>query len=77
MEHSSGSDSVWYGEALYKDQWKLVRPQYEGEWALYNLREDPSETSDLSTQNPKLFEELKAEWVRIGEEAELKTVPAD
>ena len=76
VEHSSGSDSVWYGEALYKDQWKLVRPQYEGEWALYNLREDPSETSDLSTQNPKLFEELKAEWVRIGEEAELKTVPA-
>lgn len=31
-------------------------------WELYNLNEDPSETTDLSAKNPQKLEELKKKW---------------
>ncbi len=51
--------------ALYRGNWKITRlsaPLGDSEWRLYNLSTDPGETTDLSAQNPRLFEEMKAEY---------------
>jgi len=66
-QHSSGSDAVWYSQALYKDEWKLI--QNDGDWQLINLQRDPSETTDLSEENPEIAADLYEEWLSIGSEA--------
>ena len=38
------------------------------EWALYDLRSDPSETTDLSEEHAALRDELIGEWERIAAE---------
>jgi arylsulfatase len=48
--------------ALYLNDWKIVRqtPPYDDfTWKLYNLSEDPTESNDLSKENPELFEKMK------------------
>jgi arylsulfatase A-like enzyme len=47
--------------------WKLVAlageaPDYEGEWELYNLAEDPTEINNLVKKYPEKAEELKQYW---------------
>ncbi len=47
--------------ALFQGDYKLVRiqpPQGDGRWYLYNLTEDPGETSDLKQALPEKFAEL-------------------
>lgn len=72
---SGGDDSVhgdapvgWelYGNrALIRGDWKAVLtwpPEGNGEWQLFNLREDPTETHDLASANAKLTAEMIALW---------------
>lgn len=56
--------------ALYRGNWKITRlskPLGDFQWRLYDLSVDPGETTDLSGENPELFEELKAEYRSYGE----------
>ncbi len=34
----------------------------QGEWGLYDVSQDPGETTDLSAQNPEIMAEMIAEW---------------
>jgi arylsulfatase A-like enzyme len=71
-DHDAGSDAVWYGNALYRDEWKLSRVSVArggDDWELYDLRSDPSETINLANAHRELRAELIAEWKRIGQEA--------
>ena len=44
--------------ALRRGDWKLVKNSPYGPWELFNLAEDPAETTDLAKKNPKDFNEL-------------------
>jgi len=47
--------------AVYLGDWKIVRnnPPYDNyQWKLYNLAQDPTESHDLSKENPELFEKM-------------------
>ncbi len=51
--------------AIYKGQWKLVwlwEPYGTGAWELFHLASDPSESNDLSGDEPEKLEELLAAW---------------
>jgi arylsulfatase A-like enzyme len=50
-------------QALFKVDWKLQRmgSPYDGLWRLYNLRDDPTESRDLSQARPELMQQLLAE----------------
>ncbi|MGW4378823.1 arylsulfatase [Kitasatospora sp. NPDC004531] len=54
--------------SYYRDGWKLVTlhrpgtPYDDGEWALYDLRTDPTEIHDVSAQHPDLVKELAQAW---------------
>ncbi len=51
--------------ALYRGKWKITRlspPLGDRKWRLYDLSQDPGETTDLSADNPKLFESMLAEY---------------
>ena len=49
------------GRAIYREGWKLIDQGDRG-WELYNLREDRTETNDLSDERPKLVKQLAREW---------------
>jgi arylsulfatase len=71
VEHDAGSDAMWYLDALYRDEWKLLRVTEERggpDWELYDVRSDPSETTNLSADYSALRAELISEWTRIAEE---------
>jgi arylsulfatase len=71
--HDETSTGTWYSSALYRGDWKLVRgnpPRGNGEWELYNLREDPSETTNLSMRHPEIRTDMLNEWARIGRAAD-------
>ena len=56
--------------ALYRGNWKITRlaaPLGDSQWRLYDLSVDPGETTDLSRENPELFEGLKAEYMAYSE----------
>lgn len=46
-----------------KGDWKAVH-DIEGEWQLFNLESDPSESHDLFDERPKKTKELMVEWSR-------------
>ncbi|AUG80568.1 arylsulfatase [Kitasatospora sp. MMS16-BH015] len=54
--------------SYYREGWKLVTlhrpgtPYEDGEWALYDLRTDPTEIDDLSAQHPEIVKELAEAW---------------
>ncbi|MFJ4091150.1 arylsulfatase [Kitasatospora sp. NPDC089913] len=54
--------------SYYRDGWKLVTlhrpgtPYDDGEWALYDLRTDPTEIHDLAAEHPALVKELSGAW---------------
>ncbi|MGF1511779.1 MAG: arylsulfatase [Myxococcota bacterium] len=51
--------------ALYRGNWKITRlaaPLGDSQWRLYDLSTDPGETTDLSSERPELFEDMKAEY---------------
>ncbi len=55
-----------YGSrALIKGEWKAVRifpPTGSGEWELFNLKTDPSETANLAVDFPGVMAELITDW---------------
>jgi arylsulfatase A-like enzyme len=69
METLHGDEPLgWelYGSrALIKREWKAVRifpPAGSGEWELFNLKTDPSETANLAIDFPDVMAELIADW---------------
>jgi arylsulfatase/uncharacterized sulfatase len=50
-------------QALYQGDWKLMRmgSPFDGQWRLYNLREDPTESRDLSAAMPDRLQRMLAE----------------
>jgi arylsulfatase/uncharacterized sulfatase len=51
--------------ALYRGPWKITRlapPLGDAQWRLYDLSVDPGETTDVSEQNPDLFQDMLAEY---------------
>lgn len=68
MVHPS-SEPIGYeaagGAALYLGDDKLVRsapPYGDGQWRLYDLRDDPTETKDLSKPQPQLRQGMLADY---------------
>ncbi|MDE0002722.1 MAG: sulfatase-like hydrolase/transferase, partial [Rhodospirillaceae bacterium] len=56
---------LWGRIAVRKGDWKLLKtepPFREDRWYLYNLRNDPGETTDLASQTPAKLEEMEAAW---------------
>ncbi|GME43308.1 putative arylsulfatase protein [Neofusicoccum parvum] len=56
---------------LIKGRWKLTYvpfPKGPQRWELFDLLEDPGETTDLKEKEPKVFEELLGEWERYKKE---------
>jgi len=54
--------------AVRVGDWKLVRnPKRgsDGDWRLYNLAKDISETDDLADSHPEKLQELKSVWERL------------
>ena len=50
---------------LYKGDYKILRcilPVGDGKWRLFNLAEDPSETKDLSTEQPQRLQNMLAHY---------------
>jgi len=56
--------------ALRKGEWKIVSvdPSDESLWELYNMKEDRTETNDLSDKKPELRDELIDLWVKMAYE---------
>ncbi|MCG2579431.1 MAG: arylsulfatase [Marinobacter sp.] len=51
--------------AVRKGDWKirlLEEPYGPGEWQLFNLAEDPAETTDLAAKQPEKLKEMLVEW---------------
>lgn len=55
-----------YGSrALVKGEWKAARtypPEGSGEWELFNLKTDPTETTNLADDFAEVLQELIADW---------------
>ena len=52
-------------KAYIKGKWKLLRlpePMGSGNWELYDLENDPAETTDLSAQFPEIKMQLIEDW---------------
>ena len=62
VDEAIGFESLG-AQALYKGDWKLQRmgSPYDGQWRLFNLREDPTESHDLSTARPELMQQMLVE----------------
>jgi arylsulfatase A-like enzyme len=46
------------GQAMRKENWKIVKLALDQDWEVYNLEEDPSETVNLAPQNPAFLAEF-------------------
>ena len=56
---------LWARIAVRKGDWKLLKtepPFREDRWYLYDVRNDPGETTDLASQMPGKLEEMEAAW---------------
>ena len=70
----NGHDSLaWHcsrGRAIRSGMWKLVRPSDDVDWELYNIAEDPGETSNLADQHPDRVATMKDQYsnwqIRVG-----------
>ncbi len=72
--HPADEAIDWSSGALFKGDWKLVRQREGGSeaWALYDMHDDPSETTDLAATNPEVLAELLVEWGRFERETGLQ-----
>lgn len=51
--------------AIRKGDWKLIKMPANfgtGDWELFNVKDDPGETLELSKQMPEKLQELKQDW---------------
>ncbi|MBX3443816.1 MAG: arylsulfatase [Planctomyces sp.] len=54
-------------KALRDGDWKIVA-EFEGDWELYDLGTDRSETVDLASRHPEIVTRLAKEWSRLAAE---------
>lgn len=50
------------GKAMIADGWKLVQPKQNGQWELYHLAEDRTETNNLAEAEPNRLAQMKRKW---------------
>ena len=62
-EYVSGEmgNGKWVRKGNYKAV-KVVAPYGNNVWELYNVENDPGETTDIAVKMPELLEELILEW---------------
>jgi len=80
-----GDDGVFGFEvsgmsALYRGDWKITRitaPYGDGVWRLYDITEDPGETTDLSAAHPDIFREMQVAFAEYAAENNVVDLPAD
>jgi len=64
--------------ALYKGDYKILRsilPVGDGKWRLFNLANDPGETSDLSEEQPKKLQNMLAHYADYAAEMGVLDMP--
>lgn len=79
-EDDSFAFEVSGNAALYRGQWKLARispPRGDSQWRLYDLSVDPGETTDLSAENPELFQDMLAEYASYADDVGVFEVGPD
>ncbi len=54
--------------ALVRGDWKILFPASAAQWQLFNLVDDPGETSDLADDQPELLADLVAAWEQFAAE---------
>lgn len=65
--------------AVFRDHWKALwigPPNGPGGWQLFDLAQDPGETTDLAAANPDVMAELAAAWERHAAEVGVAAPPA-
>jgi arylsulfatase len=79
-----GADRVGYElfglKAYFDGDWKILwmpPPFASGEWELYNLKEDPAEINDLSSEHPEKVEEMVALWEQYKEDNSVLDISLD
>lgn len=75
-------DGILRRARAYRDgEWKLVYAPVTlggtGDYALYNLRSDPGETTDVAAAHPDITHRLAAEWDRYATENGVVPAPFD
>lgn len=66
--------------ALFQGQYKIMfnrPPLGDGQWHLYDIKNDPGETIDLKAEKPKLFIELKQSYELYVKENGVLPIPKD
>jgi arylsulfatase/uncharacterized sulfatase len=64
--------------AILKGPWKITRnqkPHGDGKWRLYNIEQDPGETTDLSEAKPEVFADMLAEYQAYSKRVGVLEVP--
>ena len=82
LDHLSGKAETVHGDqplgwelygnrALIKGDWKAMLiwpPEGDGEWALFDVANDPAETENLATQYPDRLEDMIGDWEAYAEQ---------
>ena len=79
-EEPAAGWEIFGRRAIRKGSWKaswLAPPLGKGDWALYNLDEDPGELTDLADARPEVLAELLAAWDDYVEENGVIVVEED
>ena len=64
--------------AILKGRWKITRnqkPHGDGKWRLYDIEQDPGETTDLSQEKPDVFADLLDEYAAYSKRVGVLEVP--
>ncbi len=68
VQHLTQYTETAGNRGYFRDRWKIVTDHQpgasfdDGEWELYDLAQDPTETRNLASERPDLLGELAAEW---------------
>ena len=64
--------------AILKGRWKITRnqkPHGDGKWRLYDIEQDPGETTDLSQQEPDVFADMLDEYAAYSKRVGVLEIP--
>lgn len=84
-EHTYGPDApvgieVGGNAALFKGDYKITHvtlPWSDAKWRLYNLKDDPGETRDLSAEDPERFKQMRADYDDYAKKMGVLKLPDD
>lgn len=61
-----GHDQLYFehegGKAIIANGWKLVQPKQNGDWELYHLAKDRTETKNIAAAHPDRVAAMKQQW---------------